>query len=291
MKYHHKVRLTADINQCYQRNRLYVGATSAGGIVDTQQLLPGTIFIDIALPRDVAAQQRPKRQDILVIDGGCVSATDAVKFGGESLNIAIKQQLNGCLAETMVLALEQRAETFSIGRHLEINKILEIGEIAEKHGFYAYPFASFGERIEKSDVLKLARYYLSKPESVTAVPDNIESQCDGSIIANSNPVAKAQLGYINQVIQQQPTVDDTLDRHSRYINPMMVDFLKLQHCDHVFTQAQGTLLTTHQGDAFLDMVAGYGCNLANPHGAGDDTVFTTTGFNFAMCRLQNKPQN
>ncbi len=150
-EYHDQVRLTSDIETCYSRNRLYAGATSSGGIVDPDKLQPGSIFVDIALPRDVDAEKRPERQDILVIDGGCLSASSDVKFGGESLNMAIKQQLNGCLAETMILALENRAETFSIGRNLDPEKVLEIGEIAEKHGFYAYPLSSYGERIEKKN--------------------------------------------------------------------------------------------------------------------------------------------
>ncbi|MCY4046048.1 MAG: aminotransferase class III-fold pyridoxal phosphate-dependent enzyme [Cellvibrionales bacterium] len=234
-KYHHKIRLTHDIDSCYSRNRLYAGATSAGGIVDPDKLLPGSIFIDVALPRDINSEHKPARQDILVIDGGCVSASDQVKFGGESLNIAIKQQINGCLAETMILALENRAETFSIGRNLPPEKVLEIGAIAEKHGFYAYPFASYGERIEKQHILNFKRFFKQNQNA-------------------SNP-----LEYVNHVIAEKPSRDDTLHRHHSYVNPMMVDFLKLQRCDYVFTQASGCELTNDQGETYLDMVAGYGC--------------------------------
>ncbi len=41
--------------------------------------------------------------------------------------------------------------------------------------------------------------------------------------------------------------------------PMMVDFLKLQHSDHVFVNGDGTSLLNDQGERYLDMVAGYGC--------------------------------
>ncbi|QQG28001.1 hypothetical protein JFY74_18370 [Pectobacterium carotovorum] len=46
------------------------------------------------------------RDDILVIDGGLVSATDAVSFGAMTLGLDPKRNLNGCLAETIILALE-----------------------------------------------------------------------------------------------------------------------------------------------------------------------------------------
>lgn len=240
-EFHDQVRLTNDIESCYARNRLFAGATSSGGVVDPNKLLPGSIFIDIALPRDVDSQEKPERQDILVIDGGCVSASSDVKFGGESLNIAIKQQLNGCLAETMVLALENRAETYSIGRNLDVDKVIEIGAIAEKHGFYAYPFSSYGERIEKQHILNFSRYY-HQP-----------------VLGEQRPLKETPLEYVNSVIHHNPTREDTLHRHHSYINPVMVDFLKLQRCDHVFTKACGTELINEAGESYLDMVAGYGC--------------------------------
>ena len=40
-----------------------------------------------------------------------------------------------CLGETMVLALENRADSFSIGGELDLDRIREIGRLAEVHGF------------------------------------------------------------------------------------------------------------------------------------------------------------
>lgn len=176
----------------------------------------------MALPRDIASETRPARDDILIIDGGCVTATDAVKLGGESLNVTIKQQLNGCMAETIVLALENRRENFSLGRYLAPEKVLEIGEIAERHGFFAYPLASYGERIDRQSVTNLKRYYhhdIYAGESADAA------------------LPASRLAFIDAVIAQTPAREDTLDRYHQYINPMMVDFLKLQRCDNVFRRA------------------------------------------------------
>ncbi|SJN56362.1 Putrescine aminotransferase [Vibrio ruber DSM 16370] len=241
-QYHHRVTLTGDPETLYQSCRLFAGATSSGGIIETARLQPGSIFIDIALPRDVDTEVRPQREDILIIDGGCVTATDAVKLGGESLNVTIKQQLNGCMAETIVLALEGRREKFSLGRYLPPEKVLEIGEIAEKHGFYAYPLASFGERLERQQVTNLKRYY----------HHDIYDQ-------TSDNTSATQLAFIDGLLNQNAEREDTLDRYRQYVNPMMVDFLRLQHCDNVFQRAAGTTLWTADGTAYLDMVAGYGC--------------------------------
>lgn len=237
-KYHNKVRLSGDIGEFYKDTRFFVAASSAGGIIDPAQLMPGSIVVDVALPRDVAESDARLRDDILVIDGGCVTASDQVKMGGESLNLAIKQQLNACLSETMILALEQRAEVFSIGRTLEVDRVLEIGEIAARHGFAPDPLSSYGRRLDPAYVASFGRYH-------------------GARKAEARDVS----------LRSQEHHDTTL-RFRRHINPMLADFLQTLHCDRVFDKAQGAVLTDTEGQEFLDFVAGYGClNLGhNPAG-------------------------
>ncbi|WP_163833138.1 aminotransferase class III-fold pyridoxal phosphate-dependent enzyme [Spartinivicinus ruber] len=239
IKWHEKITVTDKIEDCYRRNLIYATATSSGDIIDPQQLQPGSIVVDIALPRDV---KKPKqsRNDILLIDGGCVTASEQIKLGGESLHLGIKQQLNGCLAETMVLALEERAECFSIGRTLAPEKVLEIGKLAEQHGFTTLPLASYGQRISKETVYSLRRFHQTHfaDNSIGIKPfDNLTS-------FNST---------------QTDTHAATLHRFRSHINPMMADFLQMQHCDRVFEHAEKCTLTDTNSRKFLDMVAGYGC--------------------------------
>ena len=134
-----------DVSDRYDRPRLYVTASSTGGVVDTGRLHPGSVVVDVALPRDVPAPPAAD-QDVVVIDGGLVSAVDGVVFGDGSLP-GPTQQLNGCLAETVVLALEGRAECWSLGRELDVAGIRTIGELAAKHGFVPTPLAAFGSRV------------------------------------------------------------------------------------------------------------------------------------------------
>ncbi|HZI67172.1 MAG TPA: hypothetical protein VFF17_11455 [Thermoanaerobaculia bacterium] len=52
----------------------------------------------------------------------------------------------GCLLEGMLLALEKRFESFSRGRgHITVEKVDEIWDLAQKHGFDLAPFF-YGER-------------------------------------------------------------------------------------------------------------------------------------------------
>ena len=45
-----------------------------------------------------------------------------------------KRQAYACLAETVVLALEGRYETFTVGRNIEWPKVKEIYQLGLKHG-------------------------------------------------------------------------------------------------------------------------------------------------------------
>ncbi|WLQ13969.1 aminotransferase class III-fold pyridoxal phosphate-dependent enzyme [Hahella aquimaris] len=233
-----RVTLLNSMDAAYERNRLFAAATSSGGVIDVSRLSPGSIVVDIALPRDAERPPTP-RTDVLVLDGGCVTASPDTKLGGESMNMSIKQQINGCLAETMVLALEGRAECFSIGRDLPPEKVLEIGAMAERHGFRAFPLASFGERINIELINGLRRFHHS---------DNVQ-------VEGYTPSDLAATGANSGEARRSQTVQ----RFRSYINPMLADFLQMQRCDKVFERAEGCTLTDTDGERFLDMVSGYGC--------------------------------
>lgn len=107
-QYHAQVTLHDNLEDCYAQVRFYVAATSSGGLIDPRRLLPGSVVLDAALPKDVMDVPH-QRRDILLVDAGLVSASPAVHLGLRSLGLEPKRSLNGCLAETMILALEGRA--------------------------------------------------------------------------------------------------------------------------------------------------------------------------------------
>ncbi len=224
---HGQVRLTSDIDSCYDELRFYVAATSSGGVIDPYRLAPGSVVVDAALPRDVLPY-RHDRKDILIIDGGLVSASEALRFGTETLGLAPKKFLNGCLAETLVLALEGRAEAFSIGRELPEERVLEIGRIAELHGFSPSPMASYGERLREEDFQALRRFHR---RSVAATP----------------------------IDQPAALRAEALRCFGEHINPVLREFYQFNHIERVFTHGSGCWLTDLDGGRYLDFVAGYGC--------------------------------
>ncbi|MBB4895513.1 acetylornithine/succinyldiaminopimelate/putrescine aminotransferase/predicted amino acid dehydrogenase [Streptomyces olivoverticillatus] len=227
--HHERVRIVDSVAECTAGTRLFVSASSVGGLVDPAKLPPGSVVVDVALPRDVQ-EPPPPGSDVLVIDGGLVSATDAVTVGDGSLP-SPGRQLNGCLAETMVLALEGRPESFSLGRELDLERVRTIGRLAARHGFLPTPLASFGRTVPDAAIERLARHHgrgaHGRTEDVTAL---------------------------------------TTRRFREHVNPPMARLFAAHGLDRVFTSAKGTTLTTADGTDYLDFIAGYGClNLGHNH--------------------------
>lgn len=221
-----QVRLASGMEDVYAGVRFYVAATSSGGVIDPRRLLPGSVVIDAALPKDVMPHE-PMRRDVLLIDGGLVSADERLRLGGQSMGIAPKKFLNGCLAETLVLALERRAESFSIGRELPDDKVLEIGRIAERHGLLPSPMASAGERVPVARFEELRGHH--RP-------------------ASRRPTGGAAMERA-----------EVLRAYGEHINPVLREFFEFNHIERVFVQGDGCWLTEHDGRRYLDFVAGYGC--------------------------------
>ncbi|MFD3998779.1 aminotransferase class III-fold pyridoxal phosphate-dependent enzyme [Streptomyces sp. NPDC058548] len=233
-----RVVLRDDVTECLDGPRVYVTASSAGGVLDTGRLHPGSVVVDVALPRDVPAPPSP-HQDVVVIDGGLVSATDAVRIGDGSLP-APAQQLNGCLAETMVLALEGRAEAWSLGRELDLGRIRTIGELAARHGFLPTPLASFGRLLADDDIARLSGHHVPRAG------------------ATGTRSAQKQRG--------EDVTATAVRRFRRHVNPPMAQLFDAHGMGRVFTRAEGCTLTDADGTRYLDFVAGYGClNLGHNH--------------------------
>ncbi|MFW3896953.1 aminotransferase class III-fold pyridoxal phosphate-dependent enzyme [Pseudomonas bharatica] len=238
-QYHRQVSLHDTIEDCYASVRFYVAATSSGGLIDPRRLLPGSVVIDAALPKDVMDVPHTRR-DILLVDGGLVSASPAVHLGLRTMGLEPKRSMNGCLAETMILALEGRAEPFSIGRELPADKVLEIGVIAARHGFTPSPMASAGETLGADDFGRLHRHHHGQ-----------------------RPVQASDAKKAPQDLRRE-----VLNSFGEHINPVLREFYRFNHIERVFSHGEGCWLTDLDGRRYLDFVAGYGClNTGHNHPA------------------------
>jgi predicted amino acid dehydrogenase len=112
---------------------LIVTATSGAGkrVLDIMAVKPGCVITDVARPLDLSAEDVAKRPDVLVVESGEIELPGDVKMKNIGLPPGVAY---ACLAETVVLALEGRYETFTIGRNIEWEKVKEIYRLGITHG-------------------------------------------------------------------------------------------------------------------------------------------------------------
>ncbi len=112
---------------------LIVTATSGAGkrVLDIAAVKPGCVITDVARPLDLSAEDVARRPDVLVVESG------EIELPGDShmRNVGLpKGVAYACLAETVVLALEGRYETFTVGREIKWERVKEIYRLGLKHG-------------------------------------------------------------------------------------------------------------------------------------------------------------
>ena len=166
-----RVEINNNLKDALGQGKIVFSATSTGSIIDPDTLAPGSIIFDIAQPRDVI-QKKEKRKDVLIIDAGTITLPRTNRHGYHSISLPFFSFLTipimpwqtrghfyinysgvgpifipSCLGETITLALENRPESFSLGRELDLDRIREIGALSEKHGFVFDHFVSFDKSI------------------------------------------------------------------------------------------------------------------------------------------------
>jgi predicted amino acid dehydrogenase len=112
---------------------MIVTATSGAGkrVLDIMKVKPGCVITDVARPLDLPPEEVAKRPDVLVIESGEIQLPGKVHMKNIGLPPGVAY---ACLAETIVLALAGRFENFTVGRHIEAEKVHEIYKLGLEHG-------------------------------------------------------------------------------------------------------------------------------------------------------------
>jgi len=124
-------------------------------VINPDDLKPGAVVCDVARPRDVSVSVQKARKDVLVIEGGVIKVPGPANF---NFNFGFPEGLAfACMAETMILALEGRWESFSLGRDLSLEGVEEIKSLAEKHGFKLAGMRSFERAISQEYIYSIKK--------------------------------------------------------------------------------------------------------------------------------------
>ncbi|NLJ77221.1 MAG: shikimate dehydrogenase [Peptococcaceae bacterium] len=145
------VKITSDSKRALSNGDVVITVTSAvDTVIEPEDIKTGAVICDVARPRDVSKRVSEVRKDVLVIEGGVVEVPGDVEF---NLNFGFPPgTAYACMAETMILALEERYESFTLGRDLGIEQVEEIAGLAKKHGFKLAGFRSFGKAVTVKEI-------------------------------------------------------------------------------------------------------------------------------------------
>ena len=145
---------TTDISAAVRRAQLVLTATSSTqDVIEPEDLQAGAVVCELSLPHDVSRRVALERPDVLVTEGGNMVVPGTPRFervrepGAEfDLNLPPRTAL-ACMSETMVLALENRLENYTLGRGIELEKVVEIERMAARCGFTLADMRAFDTAI------------------------------------------------------------------------------------------------------------------------------------------------
>lgn len=134
-------------------------ASSIFPLFETSDLKSGTVVCDVSFPQAVPKNQDSFREDVLVFDGGKAKVNyKNMIFNSEWQQLFPDDVIYGCFAETILLAFEERVDSFSLGRgNITEAKIIMISDLAKKHGFETAPL-KFGTYVyTDEDIARVKR--------------------------------------------------------------------------------------------------------------------------------------
>ncbi len=124
--------------------------SSDAAVILPEYLKTGAVVCDVARPRDVSVRVAKERPDVLVVEGGVVRVPGEVDFG---ITFGFPPRTAyACMSETMMLALENRIENFTLGKEVSVAQVEETQRLAAKHGFALDGFRAFEHSVGEQEI-------------------------------------------------------------------------------------------------------------------------------------------
>jgi acetylornithine/succinyldiaminopimelate/putrescine aminotransferase/predicted amino acid dehydrogenase len=250
-------RLEVELSKALAEASLVVTATSSGDCIEPSWLRPGCLVLDVGVPSDIR-RVAPERDDVLILSAGYARVPAAMPRDSFFLRF-YHGIVPSCLGETMVLALENRADSFSIGRSLDLDRVHEIGRLAEAHGF------AFSEALACGLPLspEARSQFLKVLSRTRPAPSHRSHRCvcqtAGGVTADRVDGDAIDLAHL---------AEHAAERHARNINPVLIGVGGPTGLTRTFVRGEGAELFDESGRAYLDFVAGFGSlNLGHNHPA------------------------
>jgi len=141
----------------HQADMVIAAASSVAPIFRPRDFQPGTIVCDVGYPRNIFLDVDAPTVDIFLFAGGLLQSPCPVPLPFD-MGLPDPGLLYGCWSEAIVLAMEDRRESYSLGRGRIVPEKMEaIWEMALRHGFGRAPFFFGKKRWQEEDLARLRR--------------------------------------------------------------------------------------------------------------------------------------
>jgi len=139
--------ITTDVGEVARADIVITATSSPDALISAKHLKKGAIVYEVAQPRNVNNRVVLERPDVLVVDGAYAKVPKSIKFWWMSLP---PQCTFGCMAETILIAMNSSLESHRVGR-IDLGFVKTIGELGQKYGFGHAEFTSFNRKIKLKD--------------------------------------------------------------------------------------------------------------------------------------------
>jgi predicted amino acid dehydrogenase len=129
-----QIEVSTDADNYSHDCDLIITTTSGQGktILDIMKVKSGCVICDVSRPFDIKEEEAIKRPDVLVIASGEVTLPGNVQI---SIDLGLEGNIvYACLAETALLAMEGKFESFTLSRNINYEKVIEIDRLSREHG-------------------------------------------------------------------------------------------------------------------------------------------------------------
>ncbi|MBC8142975.1 MAG: shikimate dehydrogenase [Armatimonadetes bacterium] len=153
---HCETTISADVATGLRNADVIVTVTSAvDAVILPEHLKSGAVVCDVARPRDVSVRVAKERDDVLVIEGGVVAVPGDPQF---NFHFGFPERTAyACMSETMMLALDGRYESFTLGKTVSVAQAEETQRLAAKHGFKLAGFRSFEKAVTEEAIARVRK--------------------------------------------------------------------------------------------------------------------------------------
>jgi len=150
-----------EIGAAVQRADLVLTATSSTqDVIEPEDLRTGAVVCELSLPHDVSRRVAVERPDVLVVEGGNMRVPGDMRWWrvrepGLPFDMGLPQGTAlACMSETMVLALEDRCEPYTLGRGIDVDRVREIDALAARDGFELADMRAFDLPISREQIAR-----------------------------------------------------------------------------------------------------------------------------------------